>query len=74
MEEQVLVADIVHTAVREDGADMLAKLLADTERVVQFLHQIVLLWSELDEPCGEVAVLQLILYSIDGTCLTLKVY
>ena len=71
--EQVLVANGVHTTMRQDGANMLAQLLGDAERVVQLLHEHVLLGGESGDASGEVAVVHGVLLAVDAAYLPLKV-
>ena len=78
MEQQVAVADGVHTAVRQQRVDMLVQLLADAERVVQLLHQVGLLGGKLVGVLGidggEVAALHLVGLAIDGAGALLVIY
>ena len=77
MEQQVRVADAVHTAVGEQRADMLVQLLTDAEGVVQFLHQQFFLGRQcvggrwVDG--GEIATLHLIRLAVDGAGLSVVV-
>ena len=50
VEEQVLVADIVHATVTEDGTYMLAQFLGDAEGMVQLLHEGSLLLGKSPAP------------------------
>ena len=52
MEEQVGVVDGIHTAVGENGADVLVELLGDAEGVVELLHEQGLLVGESVRGCG----------------------
>ena len=46
MEKQIGVVDGIHAAVREYGTDVLMQFLGNAERVVEFLHQQLLLVGE----------------------------
>ena len=77
MEQQVLITDAVHATVRKQHLDVFLEFLADTERMVQTLHELMLLGGELvgigRVNGGEMARLHLVLLTIDDIDTTLVV-
>ena len=77
MKEQVLVADGIHTTMTEQHLDMFLQFLAGLERVVQALHQQILLGRQLARvlgvDSGEIVRTHLILLAIDDQHTTLVV-
>ena len=77
MEQQVLVADGVHAAVREQHLDMFLQFLADAERVVQTLHELMLLGGQFVGMLGvdswEVTRAHVVRLAIDGADTTFVV-
>ena len=77
MEQQVLITDAVHATVGEQHLDMFLEFFADTERMVQTLHELVLLGGELvgigRVNGGEMTRFHLVLLTIDDIDATLVV-
>ena len=73
MKQQILVADSIHTSVTQYSHDVLTQFLADTERVVQFSHQLFLFGSQCCQTCGEVTISHRIFAIVNRTHLTFQV-
>ena len=46
MEEHIVVAHLIHAAVGQNNLDVLVQFLNNAERVVQLMHQLLLVFSE----------------------------